>query len=417
MDAHMKYPNLYKSIAIACLGCLGARAAWPQAFNLFQPATGVLVGSTTTYVTTAAASSNIVALWTGTCNSTSFLRGDGACIVGNVLATPVSVANGGTGATTLTGVLKGNGASAFTAAAGSDILPLFEPAADTVNSLGFGTNSLSALTNPGNFDTAFGQNALAAVTTGNQSTAVGGGALQAATTGGFNTAVGVVALGALTTGSSNTAVGKALLAVVTGSNNTAVGDGALAVTTGSFNTAVGQSAGAAVSTTSVGVNILFGYQAGNVITTGARNIVVGQAGNITTGSSNVLLGNSLTLTTATVSNQLDIADAITATDYTVGPMKLRGGEVSTGTTFTITSGCATVSALTGGATAGTFATTTTGVCTPVIALPTAPNGWACQASDLNRANVFTQTARTTTSCTVSGTTVSGDTVIFMAIGF
>jgi hypothetical protein len=38
---------------------------------------------------------------------------------------PVSVANGGTGATTLSGVLKGNGTSAFTAAAVADITSLF----------------------------------------------------------------------------------------------------------------------------------------------------------------------------------------------------------------------------------------------------------------------------------------------------
>src|SRR2546429_8807573 len=50
---------------------------------------------------------------------------------------------------------------------------------------------------------------------------------------------------------------------------------------------------------------------------------------------------------------------------------------SVGTTFTISSGCATVSALTGGPTAGSFATTTTGTCTPVIVLPTAPNGRVC----------------------------------------
>lgn len=48
-------------------------------FNLFSPATGVLKGSSATYVTTAAASSDIYALWSGTCNSGTFLRGDGAC--------------------------------------------------------------------------------------------------------------------------------------------------------------------------------------------------------------------------------------------------------------------------------------------------------------------------------------------------
>jgi hypothetical protein len=177
-----------------------------------------------------------------------------------------------------------------------------------------------------------------------------------------------------------------------------VGSNALVNTTGNTNTAIG-------------------YTAGQSITGGSFNILLGAGGNITTGSSNILIGNSLSGTTAGNSNQLDIGDGLTASNVGTGPFTLKGGMISGGTTFTITSGCATVSARTGGATAGTFATTTTGACTPVIALPTAPNGWACNASVLNRANVFTQTATTTTSCTVSGTTVSGDTVIFSAIGF
>lgn len=56
-----------------------ASVAHAQTFNLFKPANGVLKGQTTTYVTTAAASSDIRALWSGTCNSGTFLRGDGAC--------------------------------------------------------------------------------------------------------------------------------------------------------------------------------------------------------------------------------------------------------------------------------------------------------------------------------------------------
>jgi hypothetical protein len=86
-------------------------------------------------------------------------------------------------------------------------------------------------------------------------------------------------------------------------------------------------------------------------------------------------------------------------------------------TFTISSGCATASALTGSSTVGSFATTAT-TCTPVI-VPgiTAPHGWVCYAVDLTHPVVFTQTATTTTSCTVTGTTTSGDTVEFKAWQF
>ncbi len=48
-------------------------------FNLFQPATGILKGNSSTYVTTAAANSDVRALWTGTCDNTTYLRGDGTC--------------------------------------------------------------------------------------------------------------------------------------------------------------------------------------------------------------------------------------------------------------------------------------------------------------------------------------------------
>ena len=49
-------------------------------FNLFQPASGILVGDPNTYVTTSAASSDVTALWTGACDTTTFLRGDGLCV-------------------------------------------------------------------------------------------------------------------------------------------------------------------------------------------------------------------------------------------------------------------------------------------------------------------------------------------------
>lgn len=56
-----------------------ASLASAATFNLFQPASGILVGNPSTYVTTAATSSHVIALWSGTCDATTFLRGDGTC--------------------------------------------------------------------------------------------------------------------------------------------------------------------------------------------------------------------------------------------------------------------------------------------------------------------------------------------------
>lgn len=48
-------------------------------FNLFQPAAGILKGNPSTYVTTAAIATDVISLWTGTCNASTFLRADGSC--------------------------------------------------------------------------------------------------------------------------------------------------------------------------------------------------------------------------------------------------------------------------------------------------------------------------------------------------
>src|SRR5205085_11202028 len=109
-----------------------------------------------------------------------------------------------------------------------------------------------------------------------------------------------------------------------------------------------------------GDNTALGAESGPSVTGGTLNILIGESQNISSGSSNIIIGNAISSTTATASNQLDIGDAITAANMTTGPITLRGGEISGGTKFTITSGCATISATVGGATAGQFSTTTTG---------------------------------------------------------
>jgi hypothetical protein len=71
-------PLVWSIVALLSFALIGGRAN-AQTYNLFKPATGVLKGSTSTYVTTAAASSDIRALWAGTCDITTFLRADGNC--------------------------------------------------------------------------------------------------------------------------------------------------------------------------------------------------------------------------------------------------------------------------------------------------------------------------------------------------
>lgn len=115
--------------------------AHAQRYPWFGPANGILVGSTTTYETTAAAWSNIQALLTGTCNSSTVVNGAGACvtpatgtITGITWVVPSGFSISGspctngscsfTLSTSLSGVLKGTG-SGFTVAGVSDILGLF----------------------------------------------------------------------------------------------------------------------------------------------------------------------------------------------------------------------------------------------------------------------------------------------------
>jgi hypothetical protein len=135
-----------------------AGTAQAATFTLFQPATGILKGVSTSYITSAAAAGDVFALWSGTCSSSTFLRGDGACatpagsggtvtsvaltvpsflsisgspvtssgtLAVSLSGTALPVANGGTGATTITGPIKGNGTSAFSAAAAADMYGLW----------------------------------------------------------------------------------------------------------------------------------------------------------------------------------------------------------------------------------------------------------------------------------------------------
>jgi len=140
---------------------------------------------------------------------------------------------------------------------------------------------------------AIGYNAMATAGVKSNNVAIGRDALVANTTGGNNVAIGRDALGANTTTSNLTAVGyQALLSNTTGEENTAVGYQALYTNTTNYRcTAIGWKAGFS----STGAESIFiGYRAGQSVTTGSANVLVGPyAGEyqnaITTGSNNVVL--------------------------------------------------------------------------------------------------------------------------------
>lgn len=68
-------------------------------FPVFSPVSGILKGSATSYVTTAAVASDVYGLWSGGCTSAKYLRGDGACSAVTLTSDvtgALPVANGGT---------------------------------------------------------------------------------------------------------------------------------------------------------------------------------------------------------------------------------------------------------------------------------------------------------------------------------
>jgi len=164
------------------------------------------------------------------------------------------------------------------------------------------------LFNTGDNNTATGALALLENTNGFYNTADGTFALFSNTDGSGNTASGYNALFSNQTGANNTAVGYTALYSGTGSFNTALGSQTLVNNTGFLNTAVGYQA-LVVNTTSetntavgcysqwsntagVGANTSIGYKS-LYNNTGAENIGIGQFGgnDLTTGDRNICIGN------------------------------------------------------------------------------------------------------------------------------
>jgi hypothetical protein len=175
-----------------------------------------------------------------------------------------------------------------------------------------GYNAASSVT--GNYNSAFGQLALASLTSGASNTAIGDETLSTVITGSDNVAVGASAL-YNATGSSNTAVGvQGLAYTTTGEENAALGSYAMRLnTTGSFNTGIGRYALTANTTgayntasgyeslkanTTASYNTAIGYSAGyNTTTGGVTAVGAGALAANTTGYANTALGGYDSATT------------------------------------------------------------------------------------------------------------------------
>jgi hypothetical protein len=260
----------------------------------------------------------------------------------NVTGT-VAVANGGTGATTLTAnnVILGNGTSAVQfVAPGTNGNVLTSNGTTWVSSAAAG-GSLTGVTQSATpFETALGYQAGNA-TTGIGNTWIGYQAGLLNSTGQLRTAVGYLAMDAATTGSGDVAVGhSALGSLTTGSSNVAVGsEAAGAITTLSQAVAIGHRAASQYSGTSAFVAVgfeAFGGTGGILESVGVGNSV-GRW--MTSGQWNVFLGHNAASDSTRTAGQNNIAIGYVALHKGTGSYNVA---VGTFTLFSATTAASSV---------------------------------------------------------------------------
>ncbi len=178
------------------------------------------------------------------------------------------------------------------------------------NSLLIGHTTTGTL-NAAQRNIGIGKTALDALTSGDDNIALGYGAGSGVTTGTDNIGIGSYSIFAVADGTNNVGVGRqAATNTTSGDDNTAIGyKSSYFNATGSDNTALGSEALEGASGQNNSSNTAIGAKALTAVTTGNSNIGLGKdAGdNITSGSGNVIIG-SINAGSATGDTQLIIAD-------------------------------------------------------------------------------------------------------------
>jgi len=163
--------------------------------------------------------------------------------------------------------------------------------------VGIGWHAL-ILNTSGYFNTAIGYGSQRKTSTGRNNVSMGYQSLYNIQAAIENTGIGTYALATCTSGAGNVALGNSAgTSINSGSYNTCIGYQSLRNTTGSYNIALGWKAGYGASTVAQVENIWIGKQAGISVTTGSRNLVI---------------GNGADIPTATTNDYMNIGDMITA---------------------------------------------------------------------------------------------------------
>ena len=149
--------------------------------------------------------------------------------------------------------------STITADSGKDVILGKNQGTNFTNSLLIGHNTTGTLNNA-NGNVGIGTTALDALVTADNNVAVGFGALSANASGNSNTALGQDSLAVNNSGSENTAVGAR---------------SSYLLANGTGNTTIGFKAGEQMNNADADYNILIGHQAGDNITEGAGNVIIG----------------------------------------------------------------------------------------------------------------------------------------------
>jgi hypothetical protein len=153
-------------------------------------------------------------------------------------------------------------------------------------------------------------------------------------------------------------------------------------------------------------------------TTGTQLLITSAAASVTVGIENTFAGSGTAISnsgTGTIFPPKTINGSTCSTSFACNISNI----ISTGTPPVGTTGSCTASGFVGGSTAGKFTAALCAAGTYILSgLPTAPNGYTCNAQDQTTvADLLQQTANSTTSVTFKATTAASDVVVFQCTGW